>query len=133
MAAKTTDETGKRTPRRGRAADVLESARERTLSAYEAARGRTTDVTRQVTDQLSVYPVGAVIAGLAAGALFGVLLPRTRRETELLGATGRRLAVAARDAAQKGVDAGRERIDQVTGKVVNKVGSAVMEVVGGKD
>ena len=120
-------------PRRNRAAGAFRSARERTVSAYEAARERTTDATRQATAQMAIYPVGAVIAGLAAGALLGAVLPRTRRESEWFGTTGRRLASAARDAAQKGVDAGRERIDQVTGKVVNKVGSAVMEAVGGKD
>ena len=40
---------------------------------------------------------------------------------------------AAREAAQKGVEASRDKIDQLTGRVVNKVGSAVVEAVGGKD
>jgi ElaB/YqjD/DUF883 family membrane-anchored ribosome-binding protein len=117
---------------RNRAGEAYQSARERTLSAYETARGRAADVTRQATDQIAIYPVGAVIGGLAVGALLGVLLPRTRREDELLGTAGRRLNEAARGAAQKGVEVSRERIDQLTGEVVNKVGSAVVEAVGGK-
>lgn len=117
---------------RNRAGEAYQTARDRTLSAYEAARGRAADVTRQATDQIAIYPVGAVIGGLAVGALLGVLLPRTRREDELLGTAGRRLNEAARDAAQKGVEVSRERIDQLTGQVVNKVGSAVVEAVGGK-
>jgi ElaB/YqjD/DUF883 family membrane-anchored ribosome-binding protein len=117
---------------RNRAGDAYQTARDRTLSAYEAARGRAADVTRQATDQIAIYPVGAVIGGLAVGALLGVLLPRSRREDELLGTAGRRLNEAARDAAQKGVEVSRERIDQLTGQVVNKVGSAVVEAVGGK-
>lgn len=116
-----------------RAAEAYRAARERTYSAYETARGRAADVTRQAADQISVYPVGAVVAGLALGAVAGLLVPRTSRETELLGATGRRLNEAARDAAEKGVEATRGRIDEITGKVVNKVGHAVVEAVGGKD
>ena len=46
---------------------------------------RASDVTRQATDQLAIYPVGAVIGGFAIGALLAALLPRTERESELLG------------------------------------------------
>ena len=116
-----------------RAADAYRSARERTYSAYETARGRAADTARQAADQIAVYPVGAVIAGLALGAVAGLLVPRTRRETELLGPTGRKLNEAARGAAEKGIEATRERVDEITGKVVNKVGHAVVEAVGGKD
>ncbi len=122
-----------RTTTRNRAAEAIETARERTVSAYEAARERTSDVTRQVTDQMSIYPVGAVIGGLAFGALLGVLLPRSRRETELFGTTGRKIVEAGREAAQKGFDAGRDKVEQLSGKVVTKVSSAVVEAVGDKD
>ena len=93
-------------PPRSRAADAYQSARERTYSAYETARDRAADVTRQATEQISVYPVGAVIGGLALGALVGFLLPASRRERELLRPAGQRITEAARDAAQRGVDAG---------------------------
>ena len=117
----------------GRAAGAYRTARERTYSAYETARDRAADTARQAADQIAVYPVGAVIAGLALGAIAGLLVPRSRRETELLAPTGRRLNEAARGAAEKGVEAARERVDEITGKVVNKVGHAVVEAVGGKD
>ena len=118
---------------RGRAATALDAARERTLSAYDTARERSRDTARQVTDQLSVYPVGAVVGGLAVGALLAFLLPRTERENRLLGATGRKLAGAAREAAQKGLDAGRERASSFSGEIGSKVGRAVAEAVGGKE
>lgn len=118
---------------RGRAAAVLDAARERTLSAYETARTRSRDTARQVTDQLSIYPVGAVLGGMAVGALLAFLLPRTERETRLLGPTGRKLAGAAREAAQKGLDAGRERAQTLTGELGGKVGKAVAEAIGGKE
>ena len=133
MVADSERETEQEASARSRAAEALEAARERTVSAYEAARERTTGVTRQVTDQMSIYPVGAVIGGLAVGALLGVLLPRTRRETEWFSDTGRRITDAAREAAQKGLDAGKDRVEQITGRVVTKVGAAVAEAVGDKD
>ncbi len=121
---------------RSRAAEAYQVARERTASAYEAARSRATDVTRQATDQLAIYPVGAVIGGFAVGALLAALLPRTERESELLGKTGRRLTGAAREAAQKGLDAGREQIEEIRTKAAQKVGEAVggavADAVGGK-
>ena len=117
---------------RNRAVDAYQAARERTASAYEAARSRAGDVTRQASDQLAIYPVGAVIGGFLAGALAAYLLPRTERETELLGKTGKRLTGAAREAAQRGLDAGREQIDDIRAKAAQKVGEAVADVVGGK-
>ena len=133
MAARQDKDTQGAGTVRDRAAEVLEAARDRTRSAYETARSRTRDTARQVTDQMAIYPVGAVIGGLAVGAILGFLVPRTKRETELLAKTGKRLVEAGREAAQKGLDAGRERVDAVTGKVVREVGTAVREAVGAKD
>ncbi|MGE0178839.1 MAG: hypothetical protein AB7O91_03340 [Sphingomonas sp.] len=118
---------------RGRAAAALDAARERTLSAYETARDRSRETARQVTDQMAVYPVGAVLGGLALGALAGLLVPRTERENRLLGKAGRKLTDAARDAARTGLDAGRERVQAMSGDIGDRVGKAVAEAVGGKD
>ena len=118
---------------RGRATAAFDAAKERTLSAYETARTRSRDTARDVTEQLSVYPVGAVLGGMAVGALLAFLLPRTEGENRLLGPTGRKLAGAAREAAQKGLDAGRERAQSLTGEIGGKVGRAVAEAVSAKD
>ena len=119
------------------AAGVLETARERTASAYETARDRASEVTRQASEQISVYPVAAVVGGFAVGALLATLLPRSERESRLLGNTGRRLTSAAREAAQKGLDAGKEQIEEIRAKAAQKVGEAVSEAVvdavAGKD
>lgn len=132
MSAKTDSESASR----GRAVEALEAARERTVSAYEAARSRAGDVTRQASDQLSIYPVGAVIGGFAIGALLAAMLPRTEGEDRMLGKTGRRIAGAAKDAAQRGLDAGREQVEQIRSKTAQKVGEAVgdavADVVAGK-
>ena len=108
---------------------MLETARERTASAYETARERASAVTRQATEQMSVYPVAAVVGGFAVGALLATLLPRTEGEERLLGKAGRRLTDAAREAAQKGIDAGKEQIEEIRAKAAQKVGEAVSEAV----
>jgi len=117
---------------RGRAADALETARERTSSAYEAARSRATDTARQASEQMAVYPVAAVLGGFVVGGLLAALLPKSAREEQLLGKAGRRLTGAAREAAQKGLDAGRGQIEELRAKAAQKVGEAVADAVGGK-
>jgi len=112
----------------------IEAARARTASAYEAARNRASDATRRANEQLSVYPLSAVVGGFLLGALVGAMLPRTERETRLIGKAGRKVAGAARDAAQRGIDAGREQLDQLKSKAVETVGEAVSTLTsGGKD
>jgi len=122
------DQGGKPGPR-ARAAEVLETARERTASAYETARERASAVTRQATEQMSVYPVAAVVGGFALGALIATLLPKTEREEQLLGKTGRRITGAAREAAQKGFDAGKTQFEEIRAKAAQKVGEAVSDAV----
>jgi hypothetical protein len=120
------DRDGLDLPARSRSA--YQAARERTQSAYETARSRAGDV----TDQLAVYPVGAVVGGFLVGALVAALLPRSEREEKLLGKTGKKITTAAREAAQRGLNAGREQFDEIRTKAAEKVGAAVADVVGGK-
>ncbi len=116
---------------RGRAASAIAAARERTASAYEAARNRASDAGRKANEQLSIYPLSAVVGGFLLGALVGAMLPRTERETRLMGKAGRKVAGAAKDAAQRGIDAGREQIDQLKSKAAETVSEAVSSLAGG--
>ena len=116
---------------RGKTASALAAARERTASAYESARTRASDATRKANEQLSVYPISAVLGGFLVGALVGALIPRTERETKLMGKAGRKVAGAAKDAAQRGIDAGREQLDQLKTKAAETVSEAVSGLSGG--
>jgi hypothetical protein len=73
-----------------------------------------------------------VVGGFVLGALVAAMIPRTERETKLIGKTGRRVAGAARDAAQRGLDAGREQLDQLKTKAAETVSEAVSGLAGGK-
>ena len=116
---------------RGKAASALAAARERTASAYEAARTRASDAGRKANEQLSVYPISAVVGGFLLGALVGAMLPGTEREKKVMGKAGRRVAGAAKDAAQRGIDAGREQFDQLKTKATESISDAVSGLAGG--
>ena len=79
---------------------VLSGAYDRTAetasSAYEATKAGTEDVHQAHSgDAMDAAPLAVVAGGVAVGVLAGMLMPRTARETDLLGATGKRLNAAA--------------------------------------
>jgi ElaB/YqjD/DUF883 family membrane-anchored ribosome-binding protein/uncharacterized protein YjbJ (UPF0337 family) len=112
------------------AADAYEGARERTTAAYAAAReaagsaiGTVRDTAStaatRTADGIDTAPMAAVIGGIALGALAGALLPRTAREEELLGPTGRRLTGKAKEAMTAARDASRAQLDGFTDRAVS--------------
>jgi hypothetical protein len=106
------------------AADAYRSARERTSAAYSAVRERAGAVSQRTAESLDAAPMAAVIGGLALGAIAAALLPRTRREEELLGSVGRRINDSARDAVRAARDAGRDQLDGFTDRAVSALRSS---------
>ena len=109
---------------RTRASEAYSSARERTSALYGSARERASgalDTTREgaaragrrTAEGIDSNPAGALIAGLAIGALAAALLPKTRRETETLGRFGSRINETAREAARAAREAGRSKLDEL--------------------
>ena len=88
----------------------IAAARERTATAYEEARASARSAGKRTLEGIEANPVAAVVGGLALGAIAAALLPKTRREEELLGDVGRRLNETARDAAKTATERGREQI-----------------------
>jgi ElaB/YqjD/DUF883 family membrane-anchored ribosome-binding protein len=101
----------------GRARQAYESARERTAAAYAAARERAGSAYetagRRAGEGIDANPLAAVAGGLALGAILAALLPRTRREDELLGDVGRRLNDTAREAGRAARESGRAQLDEL--------------------
>lgn len=103
---------------RGAAArQAFEAARERTASAYAAAREKAGSAYqtagRRAGEGIDSNPVAAVFGGLAIGAIVAALLPRTRREDEMLGDVGRKINDSAREAAAAAREAGRGQLDEL--------------------
>ncbi|HEX8621958.1 MAG TPA: hypothetical protein VF718_08285 [Allosphingosinicella sp.] len=130
------------------ARQAYESARERTAAAYAAAREKAgsayESAGRRAGEGIDSNPIAAVVGGLAVGAIVAALLPRTRREDEMLGSAGRRVNEAAREAARAAREAGKgqldelglsrdglkSRIDEFTGRAVGAVKSSAGAAAG---
>lgn len=106
------------------AGDVMSSARDRAGELATSTRDRASDlatsaretaaVARQKTsDGIDASPVAALIGGLALGALAAAVLPRTRKEDEMLGGIGEKINDSARTAAQAAKEAGRDKLDEL--------------------
>ncbi|HEV2746556.1 MAG TPA: hypothetical protein VGW34_04565 [Allosphingosinicella sp.] len=89
------------------------TARDKASTAYDGARERAARAGRRTFDEVEANPVGALIGGLAIGALLAAMLPKSRREEELLGDFGRRLNDTAREAARAAREAGRDKLDEL--------------------
>lgn len=115
----------------GRMETALTAAR----SSANGALDETRKAAHRVGKAAEANPLAVVAGGIAIGLAAGALLPRTRRETELLGSTGKRLngavigaAEAARDAAKAELgslplskDAARAQVS----KLLDQVGQAL--------
>jgi ElaB/YqjD/DUF883 family membrane-anchored ribosome-binding protein len=114
-------------------------------NALATARGATNDAlheTRKAAARagkaIETNPLAVVAGGIAIGLAAGALLPRTKRETELLGSMGKRLtgvaagaAGAARDAAKAELgslplskDAAKAQVSKLIDQVAKAVSSA---------
>jgi hypothetical protein len=96
------------------AADAYQSARDRTAGAYAAARERAGGAYESVRQTAgNADPIVTVAGGLVLGAVAAALLPRSRKEEELLGPVGRKINDTAREAARAAKEAGRHQLDEL--------------------
>jgi ElaB/YqjD/DUF883 family membrane-anchored ribosome-binding protein len=107
---------------------VYETARDRASEAYEAARAKASEASHATAQTVEEQPLVALIGGLALGALVAAVLPRTQRETEVLGAVGSKITNAAKTAAFAARDAGKERLDEL-GLTPEKARDTVRQLV----
>lgn len=114
---------------RSRAAEAYEASRARTRATFAGVRERAADAGRWTGEEISANPMAAIAGGFAVGALVAAMLPRTERESELLGSVGTRINDAAREATRSAVDAGRQQVEELTESAATKVGEAVIGAV----
>lgn len=123
-------ETTKKVPA-GRMEAALTSARSTANDAFQETRR----AAQRVGKAAEANPLAVVAGGIAIGLAAGALLPRTRRENQLLGPVGKRLTGAAAGAAEAAKDAAKAELGsfplskdaakaQVT-KLLDQVGQAL--------
>lgn len=76
----------------------------------DGLRSRASGTTDQLGGKVEGSPLAALAAGIVLGAVAGALLPRTDKETELLGPVGSKIGQAAAEAAKAARDAGKQEL-----------------------
>ena len=109
----TTNGRGRSGGARAKASDAYNAARERTSATFGSASERAGRVAERTSESIDANPVIALVGGLALGAILGALLPKSRREDELLGDYGRKINDTAREAARAAREAGTSKLDEL--------------------
>jgi len=88
----------------------LTNLKDKTAARASAAKTRAKVKTDESIDE---NPLAILLGGIAIGAIVGALLPRTERETKVLGKVGKKLNKKARKMTDAAKAAGKEQIDNL--------------------
>lgn len=102
-----TDPANPAAPKPRKTAAVRKSAETAIATTGKTARG----LARRAEAGIEASPVAVLVGGAALGALAGAFVPRTARETALLGAAGKRLTDTARGAVDAARDTAKAEFD----------------------
>ncbi len=98
---------------RGAVSDAYAASRDKASDAYATAREKARSAGRSAAQGIDTNPMAALLGGLAIGAAIGALLPRTERESKVLGAVGEKLHGAAHEASEAAKAAGRDKLAEL--------------------
>jgi ElaB/YqjD/DUF883 family membrane-anchored ribosome-binding protein len=96
-----------------RAQDVYSQGRSTAARVGEGMQQGYRSGAEQLEVAMREYPLAVAIGFAAAGALFGVLLPRTRREDELMGEKSDQLLDATKEKGQELLERGKAVAERV--------------------
>lgn len=96
---------------RDKAANAYETARAKANDAVDLSRDKAREAARQTAETIETNPMGVLVGGLALGALVAAVIPRGRRERELLAPVGKRVAASATAAFAAAKAAGKDELD----------------------
>jgi|SRR3954447_7517080 len=122
----TVDALAYKTDVKGRMKESIADKRHRLVEQIQGTRGKVGEATpdaeqvkegaREVVGVAQENPIGLAIGGLAAGFLFGMLLPSSKVEDEKVGPVADQVKETAVETAEEAVDRGR----QVAGQAVEE-------------
>jgi len=97
--------------------DATTGAKKGLTNLKDKAAARTSSAKANVKvktgESIEKNPLALVLGGIAIGAIVGALLPRTERETKILGKAGNKLNGKARKMADAAKAAGKEQVDNL--------------------
>lgn len=88
----------------------LTNLKDKTSARTAAAK---TKAKVKTSESIDKNPLAIVLGGIAIGAIVGALLPRTERETKVLGKAGKKLNKKARKMADAAKAVGKEQVDNL--------------------
>ena len=98
---------------REKAAEAYETGREAAARGVQQSRDFVNQTAIKTGDGIDKNPLAIVLGGIALGAIVGALLPRTERETKIMGKTGKKLNKKAKEMAKAAKAAGKEQVDNL--------------------
>ncbi len=94
-----------------KADDALRLAREKAERAAETSRKTAKQAAKKTTQTVHENPLAALIGGLAIGAIAAAMLPRSRKEVELVGDVSKKIRDTAANAAKTARDTAKGQLD----------------------
>jgi hypothetical protein len=126
----TVDALAYKTDVKGRMKESIADKRDRLVEQIQGTKGKVGQATpdaeqvkegaREVVGVAQENPIGLAIGGLAAGFLFGMLLPSSKVEDEKVGPVADQVKEAAVETAGEAVDRGRQVAGQVAEQAVEE-------------
>lgn len=98
---------------RDKAAEAYEKGLEAAARGVQQSRDIAHNVAIKTNDGIDKNPLAIVLGGIALGAIVGALLPRTERETKIMGKAGKKLNKKAKEMAKAAKAAGKEQVDSL--------------------
>jgi ElaB/YqjD/DUF883 family membrane-anchored ribosome-binding protein len=108
--AKTTQSTA---AARAKASEAYEKGKGAAASGVQQSRELARKAKDKTSDGIDKNPLAIILGGIAIGAIVGALLPRTERETKVLGKAGKKLNKKARKMAEAAKAAGKDQVESL--------------------
>lgn len=96
-----------------KAADAARVAQAKAKKAASTTKAGAKQAAEKTVQTVEANPLAALVGGLAIGAIAAALLPRTQRETKLVGETSRKIRNTATNAAKTARDTAKEQLDSL--------------------
>ena len=108
-----TKTTRSSTAAREKAAVTFKKSKAAATAGVEQSRVMAHQAKAKTSAGIDKNPLAIVLGGIAIGAIVGAMLPRTERETKVLGKAGKKLNKKARKMAEAAKVAGMSQVDSL--------------------
>jgi hypothetical protein len=96
---------------RQKASVAFEKGKDAAVTGVEQSKVIARQAKAKTIEGVDKSPLAIILGGIAIGAIVGALLPRTERETKVLGKAGKKLNKKARKIAEAAKVAGMSQVD----------------------